>query len=158
VSLSAVIGGSLTLDVGRTSIIALSVLILTGGVKLLWTWLMKSARDDFRDSIGKVVDNKIGNLEESLVTMANDLGELAQALKAEREERTDLRKLIIESIDEVERSQTEAMKEREDLRKLVIDSTEGLTKANVVTTATLVIHGSWIEQIAAGAGIELDVP
>jgi predicted membrane chloride channel (bestrophin family) len=138
VSLSAVIGQSLTVDVGRASIIALSVLVLSGGMRLLWGWLMKSAREDFRDSIGKVVDEKIGSISASLSTMSADLGALAEALKEERRERDDLRKLIADAIDDLTQGHEETLRSHEETRK------------------TLVVHGSWIEQIAAGAGIVLD--
>lgn len=137
-SLSAVIGQSLTVDVGRASIIALSVLVLSGGMRLLWGWLMKSAREDFRDSIGKVVDEKIGSISASLSTMSADLGALAEALKEERRERDDLRKLIADAIDDLTQGHEETLRSHEETRK------------------TLVVHGSWIEQIAAGAGIVLD--
>ena len=143
-TLSAVIAQSLTIDVGRTSIIALSVLVLTGAVRLLWGWLMKSAREDFRDSIGKIVDEKIGSLQSSLVTMSTDLGDLASALREERQERHDLRVLIETSVEDLRTAHGETTRTLEETTRTLEDARK-----------TLDLHGSWIAQIAAGAGIDL---
>jgi chromosome segregation ATPase len=147
VSLSVVIGTSLTVDVSRASIIALTVLILSGGVRLLWGWLMKSAREDFRESIGKVVDEKIGSIQSSLITMTGDLGVLADALKQERSERDELRGVIETAVDDLTKAQS-----------ATTESFKKMTDTHSEMTKKLDLHSGWIEQIAASVGIALEPP
>lgn len=126
---------TLIFDASRAALVALSVAVALGVARFVGGWLMRSARDDFRESVCAVVREEV----------QSQIG----ALRADHA-------ALKTSVDD---GFTTAMSEREALGERLDAAVSELThNGGHSLKDTVTKHTRWLQQIASAIGIVLDDP
>jgi cell division protein FtsX len=130
----ALVSASLPLDATRAAVVAVSVAAALGMVKFVGGWLMRSARDDFRQSVATAVRDQV-----RLETEAQTKDITAKVAQL----RTDMEAGFAEAIED--RKRTDA---RLDIAMGELQENGGSSLKDSV-----VRHGKWLRRIMSTMGI-----